>query len=123
MSDTVSEKGTSAADDLIWSRMLQLPEVAELRHRRKLVTNILGGITIVLFTSFLVAWIGFPDQLGAHSILGVPLSLWVVFSQFAGTWVMVWAYFRLSRTYIQPAADAAIRAVTDNRPDSEEVVA
>ncbi len=123
MNGTVSDKGTFAADDLIWSRMLQLPEVTELRHRRKIVTNTLGGITIVLFTSFLVAWIGFPDQLGSTSVLGIPLSLWVVLSQFAGTWVMVWAYFRLSRTYIQPAADAAIRAVADNRPDSEEVVA
>ncbi|HET8993217.1 MAG TPA: DUF485 domain-containing protein [Rhodococcus sp. (in: high G+C Gram-positive bacteria)] len=123
MNGTVSDKGTFAADDLIWSRMLQLPEVTELRHRRKIVTNTLGGITIVLFTSFLVAWIGFPDQLGSTSVLGIPLSLWVVLSQFAGTWVMVWAYFRLSRTYIQPAVDAAIRAVADNRPDSEEVVA
>ncbi|MGN5237426.1 MULTISPECIES: DUF485 domain-containing protein [unclassified Rhodococcus (in: high G+C Gram-positive bacteria)] len=123
MNDTVSDKGTFAAEDLVWSRMLQLPEVAELRRRRKLVTTTLGGATIALFTSFLIAWIGFPDQLGSNSILGFPLSIWVVFSQFAGTWVMVWAYFRLSRTYIEPASDAAIRAVTDNRPDSEEVVA
>lgn len=88
-SNPVSDKGIFAADDLIWSRMLQLPEVAELRHRRKMVTNALGGITIALFTSFLVAWIGFPDQLGSTSVLGIPLSLWVVLSQFAGTWVLV----------------------------------
>lgn len=104
-----------AADELVWTRMLQLPEVVELRRRRKLVTGTLGAVTIVLFTSFLVGFIGFPDQLGSNSVLGIPLSLWVVFSQFAGTWVLVYAYFRLTRTYIQPAADDAIRAVTDNK--------
>ena len=45
----------------------------------------------------------------------MPLSLWVVFSQFAGTWVLVYAYFRLTRTYIQPAADAAVAAVLENQ--------
>lgn len=95
--------------------MLQLPEVAELRRRRKLVTGVLGTVTIVLFAGFLVGFIGFPEQLGSNFVLDIPLSLWLVFSQFAGTWVLVYAYFRLTRTYIQPAADAAIRAVTENK--------
>src|SRR5690606_28445044 len=103
------------ADDVVWSRMLALPEVAELRRRRKLVTNTLGGLTIVLFAAFLVGFIAVPDQLGSTFVLGIPLSLWVVFSQFAGTWVLVYAYFRLNRTYIQSAAHAAIRAVTENK--------
>lgn len=103
--------------------MLQLPEVIELRRRRTLVTNTLGGITVALFASFLVGFIGFPDQLGTHFVLGVPLSLWVVLTQFAGTWVLVWAYFRLSRTYIEPAADAAIRAVGHHHTETGEAVA
>lgn len=115
MTYTTDTEKQFAPDELVWTRMLQLPEVVELRRRRKLVTGILGAVTIVLFTSFLVGFIGFPDQLGSNSVLGIPLSLWVVFSQFAGTWVLVYAYFRLTRTYIQPAADDAIRAVTDNK--------
>ncbi|MCB8910758.1 DUF485 domain-containing protein [Rhodococcus rhodochrous] len=122
MTDTVNGVPTSSPEDeLVWTRMLHLPEIAELRRRRARVTNTLGGITVVLFTSFLVAFIGFPDQLGTTVVLGVPLSLWVVFSQFAGTWVLVWAYFRLSRTYIGPAVDDAVTAVERNRPASEEV--
>lgn len=110
--DTVGSNPVPAnSGDLVWSRMLQLPELTELRRRRNLVTNVLGGLTIVLFASFLVGFIGFPDQLGTNAVLGIPLSLWVVFSQFAGTWVLVWAYFRLSRTYIGPAADDAVAAI------------
>ncbi|WP_068165160.1 DUF485 domain-containing protein [Rhodococcus phenolicus] len=105
----------TVAPNPTWARMLELPEVAELRRRRRTVTTALGTITIVLFASFLVGFIAFPELLGSTSLLGVPLSLWLVFSQFAGTWVLVWAYFRLSRTYIEPAADAAIRAVSDHR--------
>ncbi|MGA4688723.1 MAG: DUF485 domain-containing protein [Rhodococcus sp. (in: high G+C Gram-positive bacteria)] len=122
MTDTVNNAvPASSTDELVWTRMLHLPEIAELRRRRARVTNTLGGITVALFTSFLVAFIGFPDQLGTTDILGIPLSLWVVFSQFAGTWVLVWAYFRLSRTYIGPAVDDAVAAVERNRPASEEV--
>ncbi|BDB63013.1 MULTISPECIES: DUF485 domain-containing protein [Rhodococcus] len=122
MTDTVnSAVPASSTDEFVWTRMLHLPEIAELRRRRARVTNTLGGITVVLFTSFLVAFIGFPDQLGTTDVLGIPLSLWVVFSQFAGTWVLVWAYFRLSRTYIGPAVDDAVAAVERNRPASEEV--
>jgi hypothetical protein len=54
----------------------------------------------------------FPHELGDDAVLGIPLSLWVVFAQFAGTWTLVYAYFRLSRTYIEPADDAAIWAIT-----------
>lgn len=122
MTDTVNNAvPASSTDELVWTRMLHLPEIAELRRRRARVTNTLGGITVALFTSFLVAFIGFPDQLGATDVLGIPLSLWVVFSQFAGTWVLVWAYFRLSRTYIGPAVDDAVAAVERNRPASEKV--
>ncbi|AUM18867.1 hypothetical protein D092_14195 [Rhodococcus ruber Chol-4] len=98
-----------------WSAMLALPEVVELRRRRRTVTNSLGGLAIVLFASFLVGFAYFPGFLGETELLGVPLSLWVVFSQFAGTWVLVYAYFRLTRTYIQPAADAAVAAVLENQ--------
>ncbi|MFE7421995.1 DUF485 domain-containing protein [Rhodococcus sp. NPDC057529] len=108
------------ATDSTWVPMLHLPEMAELRRRRRTVTNTLGLVTIALFASFLVGFIVFPDQLGSLSLLGIPLSLWVVFSQFAGTWVLVFAYFRLSRTYIQPAVDDAVRAVTANRVVTEE---
>ncbi|MEE2030576.1 DUF485 domain-containing protein [Rhodococcus chondri] len=115
MTHATDTESFSSAGDLVWTRMLQLPEVAELRRRRKRVTGTLGAITIVLFTSFLIGFIGFPEQLGSNSVLGIPLSLWVVLSQFAGTWALVYAYFRLTRTYIQPAADDAIRAVTENK--------
>ncbi|SUE15861.1 Protein of uncharacterised function, DUF485 [Rhodococcus gordoniae] len=122
MTDTVAgDNATSPKDELVWTRMLHLPEVAELRRRRSRVTNTLGGITVVLFATFLIAFIGFPERLGTNSVFGIPLSLWVVFSQFAGTWVLVWAYFRLSRTYIGPAVDDAVAAVEQNRPASEEI--
>lgn len=120
MTGVVHTENTPPADDFVWIPVLRLPEVAELRHRRRLVTGALGGLTVAMFTAFLVAFVAFPDRLGTVVVLGVPLSLWVVLSQFAGTWALVWAYFRLSRTYIRPAADAAIRAVTAHRTDGEE---
>ena len=94
-----------------WSPILALPEFVELRRRRRAVTTALGLIAIVMFAGFLVGFAYFPEFLGDNTAFGIPLSLWVVFSQFAGTWVLVYAYFRLSRTYIQPAADAAILAI------------
>ncbi|WP_020106753.1 DUF485 domain-containing protein [Nocardia sp. 348MFTsu5.1] len=108
-----------------WRAMAELPEVVELRRRRRLVTNVFCSLTAVLFTFFLVAFIGYPQQLGEHSFLSIPLSFWVVFSQFAGTWVLVYFYFRLSRTYLQPAADDAIRVVTNGRVgiDNKERIA
>jgi uncharacterized membrane protein (DUF485 family) len=94
-----------------WLPILALPEFIELRRRRRAVTTSLGVVAIVLFASFLVGFAYFPDFLGDNELLGIPLSLWVVFSQFAGTWVLVYAYFRLSRTYIEPAAEAAVAAI------------
>ncbi|NDK90310.1 DUF485 domain-containing protein [Gordonia desulfuricans] len=95
-----------------WSSVLALPEVTELRRRRSRVTALMSVLTIALFSGFVVGFAGFPDVLGSVEILDVPLSLWVVLSQFVGTWVLVFCYFRLARTYIQPAADAALAAVS-----------
>ncbi|MDV7241460.1 MULTISPECIES: DUF485 domain-containing protein [Rhodococcus] len=95
----------------IWSPILALPEFVELRRRRRAVTASLGVVAVGLFTGFLVGFAFFPEVLGGTALSGIPLSLWVVFSQFAGTWLLVYAYFRLSRTYIQPAADAAVLAI------------
>lgn len=100
-----------------WSQILTVPEFVELQRRRRTVTTSLGVVAIVLFASFLVGFAYFPHLLGDNSVLGIPLSLWVVFSQFAGTWVLVYAYFRLSRTYIQPAADAAVLAIEQHRQE------
>lgn len=94
-----------------WLPILQLPEFIELRRRRRRVTTSLGLIAIALFASFLVGFAYFPAQLGENDLAGIPLSLWMVFSQFAGTWALVYAYFRLSRTYIEPAATAAVIAI------------
>lgn len=94
-----------------WIDILGLPELIELRRRRRVVTASLGGIAAALFTTFLVGFAAFPQQLGDHDLLGVPLSLWVVFSQFVGTWVLVYSYFRASRVYIAPAVDAALAAI------------
>ncbi|HEY5855714.1 MAG TPA: DUF485 domain-containing protein [Aldersonia sp.] len=102
-----------------WSQILTVPEFVELRRRRRRVTTTLGVIAIALFASFLVGFAFFPDVLGDNSVFGIPLSLWVVFSQFAGTWVLVYAYFRLSRSYIQPAVDAAVAAIEQR--DQERV--
>lgn len=95
-----------------WLPILSLPEFIELRRRRRTVTATLGLVAIAMFSSFLVGFAYFPELLGENDLFGIPLSLWVVFSQFAGTWVLVYAYFRLSRTYIEPAAAAAIQAIT-----------
>lgn len=91
-----------------------LPEFVELRRRRRTVTTTLGLVAVAMFSCFLVGFAYFPALLGENELLGIPLSLWVVFSQFAGTWALVYAYFRLSRTYIEPAAAAAIQAITHN---------
>jgi uncharacterized membrane protein (DUF485 family) len=117
-----STPATVRSDDAAvkWSQMLSIPEFVELRRRRRTVTTSLGVVAIVLFAAFLVGFAYFPHSLGDNSVLGIPLSLWVVFTQFAGTWVLVYAYFRFSRTYIQPAADAAVRAITQR---SQERVA
>ncbi|BAH50498.1 DUF485 domain-containing protein [Rhodococcus opacus] len=106
-----TESPTTAPAALVWSPILALPEFVELRRRRRAVTTALGLIAIALFSAFLVGFAYFPEFLGDNSVFGIPLSLWVVFSQFAGTWVLVFAYFRLSRTFIQPAADAAVLAI------------
>ncbi|MGW0037745.1 DUF485 domain-containing protein [Gordonia sp. NPDC003376] len=98
-----------------WRSALALPEVAELRRRRSRVTALMSVLTIALFSGFIVGFAGFPHVLGNVEILGVPLSLWVVLSQFVGTWVLVYCYFRLARTYIGPAADAALIAVTAHK--------
>ncbi|MDV8009358.1 DUF485 domain-containing protein [Rhodococcus sp. IEGM 1318] len=94
-----------------WLPILMLPEFIELRRRRRTVTISLGLVAITMFSGFLVGFAYFPALLGENELLGIPLSLWVVFSQFAGTWVLVYAYFRLSRTYIEPTAAAAIQAI------------
>ncbi len=94
-----------------WTAALALPEVTELRRRRRRVTASLGLLTVALFSLFIVGFAGFPDTLGSTDIAGIPLSLWLALSEFVGVWILVYAYFRLSRTYIQPAADAAITAV------------
>ncbi|CAG7585152.1 DUF485 domain-containing protein [Rhodococcus opacus] len=106
-----TESPATAASAAVWSPILALPEFVELRRRRRAVTTGLGLIAIALFSGFLVGFAFFPESLGDNTAFGIPLSLWVVFSQFAGTWVLVYAYFRLSRTFIQPAADAAVRAI------------
>ncbi|WP_373194587.1 DUF485 domain-containing protein [Gordonia terrae] len=95
-----------------WTEILALPEIAELRRRRRIVTLGLGLATVVLFVAFIIAFAYFPDVLGSALLGGIPLSLWVVLGEFAGTWVLVLVYFRLSRGYLQPAADAARAAVT-----------
>jgi uncharacterized membrane protein (DUF485 family) len=106
-----TESPTTATTATVWSPILALPEFVELRRRRRAVTTGLGMIAITLFAGFLVGFAYFPETLGETTVFGIPLSLWVVFSQFGGTWVLVFAYFRLSRTYIQPAADAAVLAI------------
>jgi len=106
-----------------WSEILRLPEMVELRRRRRVLTATLGSVAALLFAGFLVAFAAFPTELGDTRPLGIPLSLWVVFSQFAGTWVLVWAYFRFSRTYVGPAVDAAVAALTDHRTDSTRTTA
>lgn len=110
------DRPASAADGR-WSDMLTIAEFVELRRRRRVVTNSLGTAAIVLLAVFLLGFAYFPDQLGGTSVAGVPLSLWLMFSQFAGTWVLVYLYFRLTRTYIQPAADAALTAIDDYRQE------
>lgn len=95
-----------------WTEILALPEIAELRRRRRAVTLGLGLATVGLFAAFIIAFAYFPDVLGTTLILGIPLSLWIVLGEFMGTWVLVGVYFRLSRTYLQPAAGAASLAVT-----------
>ncbi|MBD0322169.1 MAG: DUF485 domain-containing protein [Aldersonia sp.] len=100
-----------------WSDMVTIAEFVELRRRRRIVTTSLGVVAIALFASFLVGFAYFPHLLADNFVLGIPLSLWVVFSQFAGTWVLVYAYFRLSRTYIQPAADAAVAAIEQRKQE------
>ncbi|MFC9551926.1 DUF485 domain-containing protein [Rhodococcus sp. NPDC056960] len=106
-----TESPTTVPGAAVWSPILALPEFVELRRRRRAVTTGLGLVAIALFSAFLVGFAYFPEFLGDNTAFGIPLSLWVVFSQFAGTWVLVFAYFRLSRTYIEPAADAAVRAI------------
>ncbi|MFC9514833.1 DUF485 domain-containing protein [Prescottella equi] len=97
--------------------MLDVAEFVELRRRRSVVTNSLGASAIVLLAAFLLGFAFFPDQLGGNDVAGIPLSLWLMFSQFAGTWVLVYLYFRLTRTYIQPAADAALAAIDPDRQE------
>lgn len=94
-----------------WLPILALPEFVELRRRRRKVTTTLGSIAIGLFAGFLVGFAYFPALLGENNLFGIPLSLWVVFSQFAGTWALVYSHFRLSRKYIEPAAAAAVAAI------------
>ncbi|WP_072801530.1 DUF485 domain-containing protein [Rhodococcoides yunnanense] len=100
-----------------WLPILDLPEFVELRRRRRRVTTVLGTVAVALFASFLIAFAYFPAVLGDTEIVGIPLSLWVVFSQFVGTWVLVYAYLRLSRTYIAPAVSAAVHAIDQHAPD------
>ncbi|MCR5979365.1 DUF485 domain-containing protein [Gordonia jinghuaiqii] len=102
--------------------MLALPEIAELRRRRRTVTLGLGLATVGLFAAFIIGFAYFPETLGATLIGGIPLSLWVVLVEFVGTWVLVFIYFRLSRGYLQPAADAASTAVTSAIAASERAV-
>ncbi|MFT4393557.1 DUF485 domain-containing protein [Gordonia lacunae] len=83
-----------------WTEILGLPEIAELRRRRRAVTLGLGLATVGLFAAFIIAFAYFPDVLGTTLILGIPLSLWIVLGEFMGTWVLVGVYFRLSRTYL-----------------------
>ncbi|QBJ98746.1 DUF485 domain-containing protein [Rhodococcus sp. ABRD24] len=97
--------------------MLTVAEFVELRRRRRALTNSLGGAAIALLATFLLGFAYFPDQLGGTTMAGIPLSLWLMFSQFAGTWVLVYLYFRLTRTYIQPAADAALTAIEQYRQE------
>ncbi|WP_433609847.1 DUF485 domain-containing protein [Prescottella agglutinans] len=97
--------------------MLTFAEFVELRRRRRLVTNSLGTAAILLLAAFLLGFAYFPDQLGRTAVAGIPLSLWLMFSQFAGTWVLVYLYFRLARTYIQPAVDAALTAIDNYRQE------
>ncbi|MGW5267612.1 DUF485 domain-containing protein [Rhodococcus sp. NPDC003994] len=106
-----------------WSEVLRLPELVELRRRRRVLTATLGAVAALLFAGFLVGFAAFPEELGETRPFDVPLSLWIVFFQFAGTWVLVWAYFRFSRTYVGPAVDAAVDALTDHRTDSTRITA
>lgn len=115
MSAPVSD--SRSAPGVRWSEMLAVSEFAELRRRRRLVTGWLGAGTVVLLAVFLVGFAYFPDRLGETTMAGVPLSLWLTFSQFAGTWVLVYLYFRLTRTYIQPAVDAALVAIDLSRQE------
>lgn len=107
----MTEPRTPAAG-VRWTDMLALPEIVELRRRRRTVTIGLGVATIALFAAFIVGFAYFPETLGSTMIAGIPLSLWVVLAEFVGTWVLVFSYFKLSATYLQPAADSATAAVT-----------
>lgn len=100
-----------------WSDILTVSEFVELRRRRRLVTGWLGASAFVLLAVFLLGFAYLPDTLGETFLAGIPLSLWLMLSQFAGTWVLVYLYFRLTRTYIQPAVDAALAAI--DRPRQE----
>lgn len=110
------ENGRPAAE-VRWSDILTVTEFVELRRRRRQVTGWLGTAAVILLAVFLLGFAYFPAALGETSIAGVPLSLWLMLSQFAGTWVLVYLYFRLTRTYIQPAVDAALAAI--DRPRQE----
>lgn len=96
--------------------MLTVDAFVELRRRRRVVTYGLGGAAALMLAAFLLGFAFFPDALGA-TVAGVPLSLWLVFSQFAGTWVLVYLYLRLTRTYLQPAVDAALAAIDPSRQE------
>ncbi|MGF7122771.1 MULTISPECIES: DUF485 domain-containing protein [unclassified Rhodococcus (in: high G+C Gram-positive bacteria)] len=117
MSAPVHGDRPGAPASVRWSDILSVAEFVELRRRRSVVTNSLGAAAIVMLAVFLLGFAFLPDLLGSSTIAGVPLSLWLMFSQFAGTWVLVYLYFRLTRTYIQPAADAALAAIDPYRQE------
>jgi uncharacterized membrane protein (DUF485 family) len=94
-----------------WQTALASPAVVELRRRRRRVTTVLMGIAAVGYLSFLGAFAYAPDAVADTHLAGVPLSLWLLFSQFALTWVLLGVHTRLTRTYLEPAQRAAVAVV------------
>lgn len=117
MSELSSLAPSTVDGPMTWSAALALPELTELRRRRRRVTMVMGILTFVLFGAFIVCFAGFPEELGRNTLFDIPLSLWIVFSQFVGTWLLVYAYFHLSRAYLRPATQAALDAVSVHTKD------
>jgi uncharacterized membrane protein (DUF485 family) len=95
-----------------WQEALASPEVVELRRRRRLVTSVLMVVAAVGYLAFLAAFAYAPDLVAHTELVGVPLSLWLLFSQFALTWVLLAVHTRLTRTYLEPAQRAAVAVVS-----------
>lgn len=94
-----------------WQAALASPEVTELRRRRRRVTTVLTGIAAAGYLTFLGAFAYAPDAVADTRLAGVPVSLWLLFSQFVLTWVLLAVHTRLTRAYLEPAQRAAVAVV------------